>query len=168
MQDVPEIVFHTPQDERRDQIGTYNIGEDMYIVDYGGDTFYKVNIGNVEITEEPEEIDQRDDSDGFIAIDMTFENQLDEEVLLHQTFPQPYIADKQLVGHSPYLVLDNELVQDLYDGSEGKIAPGETVEGTAYLEIINDNTEDVQLLYPNPSLLTFPDYGMWINYNLED
>ncbi|MFD1388795.1 hypothetical protein ACFQ4Z_18680 [Oceanobacillus oncorhynchi subsp. oncorhynchi] len=170
MQDIPEIVFHTPQDERRDQIGTYDIGEDMYLNDYGEDTFFKVNISNVEINEGNENLDLRDETESVLAVDMTFENQLDEDVTLYHKFPQPHVeglVDGQGANSSVHLVIDGQPVEDLYEGPEGKIGPGETLEGTVYYEIVSDDVEDVQLLFPNPSLLTFPDYGMWVDYNLE-
>lgn len=167
MQDIPEIVFHTPQDERRDQVGIYDIGEDMYITDYGEDTFYRVNIGNIEVVDDPENIEKGDETNSFLAIDMVFENQLDEDMDLYHTFPTPYVGDQE-AARSPHFLRDGQLVQDLFEGPEGKIEAGETVEGTVYLEIINENIEDIQLLYPHPALLTYPDYAMRVNYNLDN
>ncbi|MFD1413216.1 hypothetical protein [Oceanobacillus jeddahense] len=163
-QDVPEIVFHTPQDERRDKIGTYDIGEDMFLFDQGEDSFYRVNISNIEVVEEYEGIEKFDDNSSFFAIDMEFENQLEEDVSLYGTFPSVF-ADGQEAIHSGNLVIDGQVVEDLYEGPEGKISPGETIEGTVYLEVIDENMEEVELLYLNPTLLTFPDYAMRINYN---
>ncbi|WP_080875804.1 DUF5067 domain-containing protein [Oceanobacillus timonensis] len=166
-QDVPEIVFHTPQEERRDKIGTYDIGEDMYLFGQGEDSFYRVNISNIEVVEDYEGIERFDDDSSFFAIDMEFENQLEEDVSLYSTFPSAF-ANGQEAIYSDNLVIDGQVVEDLYEGPEGEISPGETIEGTVYLEVIDENMEDVKLLYLNPTLLTFPDYAMRINYNVED
>lgn len=166
-QEIPEIVFHTPQDERRDKIGTYDLGEDIYLADHGDDTFYKVNINNVEITENYEGFEKNDENNAFLAIDMEFENQLKDDVTLYQTFPSAVVDDNEVV-HSDHLVIDGETVEDLYEGPDGKIAPGETIQGTVFLELMNEDSEDAQLLYFNPTLLTFPDYAMRVNYNLDN
>lgn len=166
-QDVPEIVFHTPQNERRDKIGTYEVREDMYLFDQGEETFYRKNISNIDVMEEYDGIEKHDEASSFFAIDMEFENQLEKEMTLYNTFPNTFVGNEETV-HSYELVINGEVVNNLYEDPEGRIDSRETIEGTVYIEIIDENMEDVELLYLNPTLLSFPNYAMRINYSAGD
>ncbi|GAA0435745.1 hypothetical protein GCM10008934_26600 [Virgibacillus salarius] len=164
-QEKPEVVFQIPQDNRRDKIGTYDIGEDMYIDDRGKNRFYRVRINEIEIIEEDDSIQKSMDDSSFLVMDMEFENQLKEERSLYSTFPNVMLDGKETI-HSPHLKIDGNAVDDLYEGEEGKIAPGETIKGKVFMEVQNSNIEDIKLMYLSDALLTYPDFSLKINYDV--
>ncbi|MBY7142425.1 hypothetical protein KFZ56_04885 [Virgibacillus sp. NKC19-3] len=163
-QDIPEIIFHTPQSERKDKIGVYDLGEAIYPVDHGDNGYLEVTINDITIEEEAEGLNPSMDDSSFLVLNTEFENTLNEEIEITKGVPTPMIDDEEIT-HSIDFSLDGNWI-DVHQSADANVESGETLTGDIYLEISNNEIENVQLYYANPALLMFPDYAMKLDYNL--
>lgn len=164
-QDTPEIVFFTPQSEQKSKIGTYEMGEPIYLLDYEDNGNLQVVIDDVSIEEEPsfehEGVDLSDMS--ALVLDITIENTIDEIRTIDEILPQP-VVDGEAITYTYDFNTDGNWI-DLYD-SEGELGKGDSITGKAYISVDKDKIDDVQLYYFHPELLLFPAYSKVLNYNL--
>lgn len=164
-QDTPEIVFFTPQSEQKSKIGTYEMGEPIYLLDYEDNGNLQVVIDDVSIEEEPsfehEGVDLSDMS--ALVLDITIENTIDKIQTIDKILPQP-VVDGEAITYTYDFNTDGNWI-DLYD-SEGELGKGDSITGKAYISVDKDKIDDVQLYYFHPELLLFPAYSKVLNYNL--
>lgn len=166
MEDIPEVVFQTPQEERNDKIGVYDIGEEIYVIDQTEDHRLIVTIEDIDVVEGEEGFESLIDDSVYIKIDMNIENAGTENQVVASTFPDPVI-DGEGVLHSNEFKREGKLIDDPWNDPERIIKPGEEFTGQVYIEIAKDVVDDAQLYYLDDSLLTYPEYSMVINYHLE-
>ncbi|MCF3943050.1 hypothetical protein [Oceanobacillus alkalisoli] len=164
-QDIPEVVFFTPQSEQESKIGIYEMGEPIYLLDYEDNGSLQVTIDDVSIEENPDleqgNVDLSDMS--ALVLDITIENTIDEIQTIEQALPKP-VVDGEAVIHTFNVNIDGNWI-DLYD-LEGKLEKGDSITGKAYISVEKDKIDDVQLYYFHPELLLFPDYSKVLNYNI--
>lgn len=163
-QEVPEVVFHTPQSERKDKIGIYDIGEAIYPIDHGEEGYLKVTINDITIEKEAKGLNHTLDNSSYLVLDVEFENTLKEEQPITAGIPSAVIKGDE-VPHTVEFSLDGKWI-DVYHSADAYVQPGKTLKGKVYLEISNDDIEKVNIYYFNPALLIFPEYSMKLNYNL--
>ncbi len=166
MEDIPEVVFQTPQEERKDKMGIYDIGEEIYVVDQTDDHQLIVTIEDIDVVEAEEGFESLIDESVYIKIDMYIENAGTENQVVTNTFPTPVI-DGDGIMHTNEFKRDGKLIDDPWNDPERIIEPGEQFNGQVYIEVAKDVVDDVQLYYLDDSFLTYPEYSMIINYHLE-
>ena len=180
--EIPQVVFTKSQFERRDQVGVYDIGDPIYVVDRE-ETFFNVTIDdiqNIKSDEMLEDIEGEFDDSAFLVVDMTIENDGETDIALPDALPQL----KTGLGSSftnMYFIKDGETepIQDVHLNpgevpTDGLIKAGETLKGTLYFELRNMlygdevlELDDAQLFYPYTGFAEYPYYQQWVNYNLD-
>lgn len=163
-QEVPEVVFHTPQSERKDKIGIYDIGEPIYPIDHGENGYFKVTINDVTIEKEADGLNKMMDDSSLLVLDVELENTLTEKKPITIGIPSPVIEDDEIV-HNPDFSLDGKWI-DVHQSADAYVQPSKTLNGKIYLEISNDEIENVKIYYRNPAMGIYPEYSMKLNYNL--
>lgn len=163
-QEEPEVVFHTPQSERKDKIGIYDIGEAIYPIDHGENGYLKATINDITIEKEAKGLNHMLDDSSYLVLDVEFENTLKEKQPITTGIPSPVIKGDK-VPHTIDFSIDGKWI-DVHHSADAYVQPGKTLKGKIYLEISNDEIEKVNMYYFNPALLTFPEYSMKLNYNL--
>lgn len=165
MDDIPKVVFQTPQEERKDKIGIYDMGEDMYVIDQTDERQLIVTIEGVDVVED-EDLENTIADSVYIKVDMHIENAGTEKEEVASAFPDPVI-DGEIEWHSNKFKRNGLLIDDPWNDPERIIEPGEKLEGQVYIEVGKDVVDDVQLYYFDSNFLTHPEYSMIINYNLK-
>lgn len=177
--DIPQVLFTRPQSERRDQVGVYDIGEPIYVEDYK-DTRFNVTIDDVddiESDEDVEVIDREYDDSAFLVVDMTIENDGNEDIVVPDALPE--INDVHSVDTRRYFIKkgETEPIDDVYinpgeQPTDGRVEAGETLEGTLYYEVRNTSYGEVlkldaQIYFPYVGFEDYPYYQQWVNYHLD-
>lgn len=164
-QDIPEVVFFTPQSELESKIGVYEIGEPIYLLDYKDNGSLQATINDVNIEEDPDIEQESVDLSQMSAlvVDITIENTIDDVITIEQALPVPVI-DGEMVTRTFNFNSDGNWI-DLYE-SEGVLEKGDKITGKAYISVEKDKINDVQLYYFHQDFLTFPDYSKVLDYNL--
>lgn len=166
MADIPEVVFQTPQEERKDKIGIYDIGEEIYVIDQTDERQLIVTIEDIDVVEAEEGFESFNGDLAYIKIDMHIKNAGTENQVVTNTFPDPVI-DSDGIPHSNEFKKEGKLIDDPWNDPERIIEPGEEFTGQVYIGVAEDVVDDVQLYYFDDSFLTYPEYSMIINYHLE-
>src|SRR5690625_1107477 len=166
MEDIPEVVFQTPQEERRDKIGIYDIGEEIYVIDQTADRQLIVTIEDIDVVDSEEGLDSLIEEPAYIKIKMNIENAGTEQQEVSSVFPDPVI-DGEIEHHTSDFKKEGKLIDDPWNDPERIIEPGEQFTGEVYIGILEEIADDVQLYYFDGSFLTYPEYSMIINYHLE-
>jgi|SRR5690625_33734 len=166
MEDIPEVVFQTPQEERNDKMGIYDIGEKIYVIDQTNDHQLIVTIEDIDEIDGEEGLDSLNENSAYIKLQMNIENAGTEQQEVSSVFPKPVI-DGEGQPHTIDFKKEGELIDDPWNDPERIIEPGEQFTGEVYVEVAEDIVDDVQLYYFDDSFLTYPAYSMIINYHLE-
>lgn len=166
MEDIPKVVFQTPQSERNDKMGVYDIGEEIYVVDQTEDHQLIVTIDNISETDDVAEFEDMIENSAYIVIDMTIENAGKENQNATLAFPDPVI-DGEGEWHANKFKRDGVIVEDPWNDNERIIEPGETINGQVFIEVGKDVIDDVQLYYFDSNFLSYPEYSKIINYHLD-
>src|SRR5699024_1949866 len=146
MEDIPEVVFQTPQEERNDKMGVYDIGEEIYVIDQTDDHQLIVTIEDIDVVEREEGFESHIEDSVYIKIDMNIENAGTKRQEVGSTFPNPVI-DGESVWHSNEFKKEGKLIDDPWNDPERMIEPGEEFTGQVYIEIAKDVVDDAQLYY---------------------
>ncbi|GEM_PF-4192684 len=164
-QDIPEVVFFTPQAEQKSKIGIYEMGEPIYLLDYQDNGTLQVTIENVNIEENPDIEQAVVDLDGMstLVLDVTIENTIDEPQAIEDALPEP-VVDEEVVMHEFNFSADGNWIE-LYE-SESLLQKNDSITGKAYISVDKDLIDDVQLYYLHPELPLFPAYSIVLNYNI--
>jgi hypothetical protein len=164
--DIPEVVFHTPQSERNDPLGIYDLGEEIYVIDESEEHQLIVTINDIEVKEETEFEKTQDGI--WMVLDMNIENAGTESKIADTAFPQIVTeGNEELYEYTREFKMNGEWIEDIYEGLESYIESGETVDGELFLEVDEDMADEVQFLYPDRHLLIYPEFGKKLNYNLD-
>jgi|GEM_PF-4410774 len=178
--DIPQTVFTRSQSKRKDQVGVYDIGDPVYVMDQNGMEFNVIfnAIHDVKSDEEMEEIEREYDHSAFLVLDMIIENSGEKDMAIPMGLPEITTNGHHAFERS-YFIKKGEMepIKDIYINpgerpTDGLIKPGETVEGTLYYEVKNSRSDEVMTVdahvyYP---YLGFEDYAFYkqvINYNLD-
>src|SRR5699024_9538901 len=162
--EYPNVVFQTPQDERRDKFGVYDFGETIYALDKSDEQQLNTVIHDVTIADEPS-IEKSANDATFIIIDMDIENTGTQIQKIVEALPTAVIDGRPI---EQTMIFDNGkgLVEDPWGDSKIDIEPNETLQGTLYLEVDKNLAPQAQLYYMDNHLLIYPAYAMKLNYNL--
>lgn len=178
--DIPQVLFTRPQSERRDQVGVYDLGDPIYVYDYG-DTRFNVTIDDVDdikSDEDFEAIDREYDDSAFLVVDMTIENDGDEDIVVPDALPE-IKNDVNSIDTRLYFIKkgDTEPIDDVHinpgeQPTDGWVEAGDTLEGTLYYEARNTLYDDVlkldaQLYFPYVGFEDYSYYQQWVNYHLD-
>lgn len=166
-QDIPEVVFQTPQSERRDAIGIYDIGEDIYLVDQTEDHQFVINIHDIRKAETNEVVDFKSDfeNNAWLYLELDIKNPGQEVQEVTRAFPTIVVNDEpQMAGFE--LTINGDHVEDPYYDPEAFLESGDQVKAEIYIEVDESIIDDLQIYYFDNEFLTYPDYAKKINYNL--
>lgn len=178
--EIPQTIFIRSQSERKDQVGVYDLGDPVYIMDQNGMAFNVIftDIHDLKSDEDIEYIEREYESSAFLVLDMMIENSGEKDMAIpiaipeittngHHAFERKYFIKKG----------ETEPIKDIHinpgeNATDGLIKPGEIIEGTLFLEVRNMRPHDVlaleaQVYYPYEGFQDYPNYRQWINYNLK-
>lgn len=164
--DIPEVVFHTPIFERNDPFGVYDLGEEIYVIDESEEHQLRVTVNDIKVEEDTEF--EKTQGGIWMVLDMSIENAGTESQNADNSLPQIVTKDSDvLYEHTKEFKMNGKWIEDLYEGLESYIEPGETVDGEWFVEVDEVMADEVQFLYPDRHLLTYPEFGKRLNYNLD-
>lgn len=178
--DIPQVVFTRSQSKRKDQVGVYDIGDPVYIIDQNGMEFNVIfnDIHDVKSDQDVEAIEQEYDSSTFLILDMMIENSGEKDIAIPMALPSITTNGHHAFERS-YFIKKGETtpIKDVHinpgeSPTDGLIKPGETVEGTFYYEVENLRphevmTLDAHVFYPYQGFKDYSYYKQFINYNLD-
>ena len=170
MADQPEVVFQTPQSERNDKFGVYDLGEEIYVIDRTEDHQLIATVESIEVEEEAE-FDSSLDNAVWLLIKMKMENAGNEKQEITRAYPS-IIVDDEIPPHSPNLIFNGEFIEDPYNTIDSHIESGETVDVELFIEVEKAIAEDAQVHFVDEQMLTHPmkinpGYSRIVNYNLD-
>lgn len=166
MDETPEVVFQTPQEERNDKMGIYDLGEKIYVVDQTDERQLIVTIEDIDVVDGEEGFDSLIEDPVYIKLKMNIENAGSEQQEIPSVFPDPVI-DGEGQQHTTEFKKEGNLIDDPWNDPERIIEPGEQFTGELYIGVLEEIVDDVQLYYFDGSFLTYPEYSKIINYHLE-
>lgn len=162
-QEIPEVVFQTPQSKRKDAIDVYDLNEDIHVLNHGDLGSYIVNIKSINKIDKVKGLQKQNENLTYLAIKMNVKNNLNEKNRIKIAAPTPMYNGKPAT-HTLDISIDGKMLKTPY---EVFLDPKQKVNATLYLAVKKDQIEDVQLLYRYQTMITFPQYSMKINYNLD-
>lgn len=178
--DIPQVVFTRSQSERKDQVGVYEIGDPIYVMDIDGVQFNVTfnDIYDVKSNEDMEDVKRVYASSPFLVLDMTIENDGEKDILIPWAIPEFNTNGHHIFQQLSFIKKGETMpIKDMHinpqdEPTDGLVKPGETVEGTLYLEVENMRTHEVmtldaQVYYPYEGFTEYYYYKQWINYNLD-
>ncbi|HLR15358.1 MAG TPA: hypothetical protein VK144_06000 [Bacillota bacterium] len=160
---TPEVVFQTPQSKRKDKMGLYDIGEEVYVVSETEDYQLTSTIESIEVEDNPEKPEKELSDSTFLVVHTTLKNRGKLEASMTDAILIPLIGEDLIDAPVSFNSSDG-FVDNAWGRDDMLIAPGETIEGTFYLEIEKDQIDDIELYYPDRAMILYPDYWMKINY----
>lgn len=178
--DIPQVLFTKSQSERRDQVGVYDMGKPIYVSDYEGQRFNVTinDVDDIKSDQDSKKVDRAYDDSAFLVVDMTIENDGDEDIVVPMALPEVY-GHRDSTFSRPYFIKkgETEPMEDVHINpgekpTDGIIKQGDTLEGTFYYEVQNmlygdEVLElDAQLYFPYMGFEDYPYYRQWVNYNL--
>lgn len=167
LEDIPQVVFQTPQSERKDAIGTYDIGEPIYVMDNTEDHQLIVTIKDVKTPKETEFENVMDNGNGdWIVVKLEVENTGKEKKDITLAEPSVRVGDKEALRGTEYKK-DGKHLEDAYNGPEANLEPGDKANLEIFINVKKGVSKKAQLYYMDTSFLRNKEFGQKLNYNLD-
>lgn len=180
---IPQVIFTKSQSERRDQVGVYDIGDPIYVMDQD-ETFFNVTIDqirNIQSDEDVKYITGEYDDSAFLVVDLTIENDGETDIVVPMAIPEIKVQGASSFTNT-YFIKKGETkpIKDVHlnpgqEPTDGLIKAGKTLKGTVYYEVRNMlygdevlTLDDALLFYPYQGFADYPFYQQWVNYNLDE
>lgn len=165
--DDPPIVLQTSLKDRKDAPGVYEFGEPIQVLDETEDRQLVSTIDNVELEEETE-MDKDYEDSSWLVIDIKVENEGKKEMNVQEGFPDVINDDKPMSTNPPIRFdIGEDVIEQTSEDDKAIIPPGEELEGTLYINILNKNADETRLYYMDEAFISNTDFAQKINYNLE-
>ena len=177
---IPEVIFTRSQTERKDQVGLYDLGDKIYIIDQENVELSIIfhNVAFLEDNDSMPSLEQNYENSRYLVLDVEVENSGEVDLLFQQAFPEVKVGKQTTFYQRNFIKKgEREPLKDVYlnpgdTPTDGLIQPGATIEGTMYYEIrmfMNDADmeADLDIYYPYRGFDKYRLYQQRLNHLLE-
>lgn len=163
--DDKPIVLQTSIKKRKDAPGTYKQGEPIQILDETEDRQLVATIDNIELKDETD-IEKDYDNSSWFVMDIKAENKGKQEINVQEAYPDLVVDDKlRANSRADFFKVGDHLIEQTSENDQAIIAPGEKLEGTLYINVLNKYAKDMELYYMDKGLTTNIDFAQKLDYN---